>query len=76
MDKISINFDLTIIHHVSVFLSSYFSTHPLEKPAYQVAAATAIACESVQLPTIGRSQTTGSGLTIESVMRHIQNLSR
>ena len=44
MAKMSINFDLVVIGKVLDFLKAYYSRNPVEKPSYEVAAATAIIC--------------------------------
>ena len=76
MSKITITFDHAIINQVVSFLKTYFARNPLQNISYQVAAATAIACESIKLPTMVSHCSTGSGITIETIMRNIGCLSK
>ena len=76
MAKIEINFDTGIIKEVARFLDAYFSSRPVENQCYQVAAATAIICETYRLPTVASSSSAGSGIKIEKIMRNIGTLSK
>ena len=44
MAKININFEQAVIVKVARFLKAYYSRNPIEKPSYEIAAATAIIC--------------------------------
>ena len=76
MAKVTINFEREIINAVVRFLGQYYSCRPVEAQSYQVAAATAIVCETYKVPTVTSASPTGSGIKIENVMQHIGTLSK